>query len=387
MRSGIRRSIIVVLLGSSLVLVGCGRLQSSSGVGATGSVAPRASSVLARLAVVGPNVAWAHSEVHIFRTLDGGRHWVASTNPGTIGERVDATAFFTDKKAVVTLVGPSAPVAVARTEDGGISWSRVSVPLSDAGSAGNTSLSFVSDAIGWLSIEHQHNSGVIGSSELFATTNGGRTWQSIGTPALPSTPVGPIRFISRVEGWGLDDPLNRLYRTMDGGLTWSEVSLTLPSSLQAQAATLRPTMVLPSFFGAEGVLPVFFDSPSTRIAVFYSSTDGQNWAPGQALSDPEFAEYGGGLPLPTSVMSATVWAVASGPGLYITSDRGRTWRHTLAPNASGARDLAMPTLSQLWVSFTDIHCVSKGVGCTTVAGVERSDDGGTTWSHVEPATS
>jgi len=364
------------------VLSACGHVGSSTGDKAGAAAAPPRT--LAHIGVVGTNVAWAEIDSRLLRTLDGGSHWLEAAGPAAAGERVDSTEFLSDRQAVVALTRPGFPVAIAGTVDGGVSWTRASVPLSDGGSSGRTSLTFLSTAVGWLSIEHQHNSGVIGSSEIFKTTDGARSWKTIGSQALPSSPVGPIRFTSELDGWGLSAARNRLYRTADGGRTWSEVSVSVPGGLATPTASLTPTISLPSFFGRKGVLPVFYDSSSTRTAVFYTTTDGQSWVPARPLSDSEFAEYGQGIALPTSVTSPTAWAVASGPAVYVSVDGGQTWRHASAPDAIGARDLAMPSPNQIWIAYTNIRCVSKGVGCVTATGVVRSDNGGTTWSHIEP---
>lgn len=371
-------------LGTCLSLSACGTAAIHHDVASSLSptVVALGPTVVA-LGMSAPGIAWARSERQLFHTVDGGAHWLVAAGPDVSGGHIDDSAFISGRHAVLTVVSATGALTVARTEDAGVSWTNVSVALGDGSPHGKTSLSFVSDLVGWLSVEHQHGSGVAGSSELFVTADGGRSWQSIQTHDSPSARVGPIRFASDRIGWGLDYPRDKLFRTTDGGRSWTEVSLPVPPPLTGQQGVRRATLVLPSFFGSSGVLPAFFDSPSGREVAFYVTTSGgQNWIPTTPLFDAEFAIYGAGLPLPTSILSRDAWAVASGPGLYISLDGGGTWRHAIAPGAVGARDVVMASTNELWLSYAATRCSSKGVGCTTLSGLERSQDAGVTWSHV-----
>jgi photosystem II stability/assembly factor-like uncharacterized protein len=92
--------------------------------------------------------------------------------------------------------------------------------------------------------------GAAGSIEklLFRTTDGGATWTLIGRTTLGNPPreagvgalpngdgVTQMLFVDATGGWmGLDSPGPNLFRSQDGGVTWTEVS-ALPPALPVTA--------------------------------------------------------------------------------------------------------------------------------------------------------
>ena len=119
--------------------------------------------------------------------------------------------------------------------------------------------------------------------------------------------------------------LSWLYVSHDGGATWYQQSLPLPSRVPSAQLTLGS----PTFFsGTDGVLPVIFSDPVT----------------GRGLATDIYATQDGGktwmstTPLPLASV-ATDFAdrqhgwVTDGATLYRTSDGGLQWIK-LAPGAS-----------------------------------------------------
>ena len=105
---------------------------------------------------------------------------------------------------------------LVRTTDSGTRWEEVSSPASDT-------YYFLNKSVAWKVAD--------ASSGLWRTFNGGATWRKIGTiPRLCETPD----FVDDVHGWCAEigaaagSSWVTLYRTLDGGASWTMVSRTAP---------------------------------------------------------------------------------------------------------------------------------------------------------------
>ena len=140
-----------------------------------------------------------------------------------------------------------------RTTDGGVTWNDVSPPWL----ANETKSARVGC---FLDATHAWVTEVVGSSEaqpgqlfIFATHNGGVTWQeSIPVPIAGAPPDVQLQFIDARHGWLLTDSglyasegaTTRIYTTQDGGLHWSQVAISegTAASLELQTSTsCRPS--------------------------------------------------------------------------------------------------------------------------------------------------
>lgn len=99
--------------------------------------------------------------------------------------------------------------ALYHTNDGGQIWEDLSIPYE----ARIYTIEFVNDTIGYLSTD-------IG---IFATDNGGITWQLVNDEILGSQYYKTIGFFDENIGWALDG--QAAFKTVDGGNTWEEVDV------------------------------------------------------------------------------------------------------------------------------------------------------------------
>jgi len=163
----------------------------------------------------------------LYVSTNGGESWEARSlavpTPKASALRSYIPDFFDPGNAIlpVTFDAPQAEVSIYQTSDGGNHW-RSSQP--DAAISSN--ISFVNVNDGWAIGNSDHN------TTVYATTNGGQTWQPTAKPGAKSAVVDSIDFISPTDGWILINnstsstansgaSSDELFQTQDGGKSWS----------------------------------------------------------------------------------------------------------------------------------------------------------------------
>jgi photosystem II stability/assembly factor-like uncharacterized protein/DNA-binding CsgD family transcriptional regulator len=163
----------------------------------------------------------------LLKTTDGGGHWVRLHK----FEGIVANMDFADQQNgwVATYDG------IEQTQDGGESWTKLSMTITNPRSTtgaddyelkGAQHIDFVDSLHGW----------VAGTDELFRTADGGSTWTVISVPCPPDpnkgfTYTGALSFIDTQKGWvGCFSPVTDkdwpLFKTTDGGDTWQTLPRT-----------------------------------------------------------------------------------------------------------------------------------------------------------------
>lgn len=276
----------------------------------------------------------------VTRTDDGGQTFSGRTAvPATRASGGDSNptdVAFTSAEKGVAITSGSQP-RIYRTTDGARSWTVV-----QSSGAGLRSLTFVDDKTGYAVGE---------GSTLFATTDGGETWErrDLAVDSPPTTLTG-LRCADADTCLIATEPGDRLLRTTDGGATARAIS---PSTDPIYAA---------GFGGKDRVVGV--GAQGTTVV---SDDGGLNYAP-----------VGGRLPghyTGVRAASASVaYAMGTNGALARTTDGGQTWKPGAVSTAEDIRDVSFPT-------------EETGFALDTAGGLLRTDNATASWKTLNTGAS
>lgn len=255
-------------------------------------------------------------------TANGGATWTGVT-PRIHGDNpvpID-TGYFVDVQNGWSFeLQTEKSVTIYGTKDGGQTWSQLAIVPVKYGD-GNISIAFADAWHGWFE-DMTAGMGQLGG-ELFATDDGGKTWQRMAaTDQNGSLPFGG-QLTAQKDGtlWlsggqraagSLGGPgFVWLYKSTDSGKTWSQVKLPLSAANEKETDSVSK----PEFFGENGLVTVIFQNN----AVLYASQDGgQTWSVRGTTPIKE-----GFFPVFEDAMFG--WQITNDQ-VYFTKDGGRTWQ-------------------------------------------------------------
>jgi photosystem II stability/assembly factor-like uncharacterized protein len=272
--------------------------------------------------------------------------------------------FFVDSRRgwLITSDCAAGTGALYRTVDGGRSWKRLSSHWSH-GCAGGSGfrLSFLDKHHGWLVSPAPTAPG----SAVYRTADGGRTWTSMALD-FPGPLVDRVAFRTLRAGWGtwwsfIHPRPGSLYRSSDSGKHWAP-EISLPAGKHYS---------LPVFFGRRGIVM----AARPERASFYATRDGGlHWEliSMLGLGHLRFTDL--------KVSSARNWWVfgmrGSTPVVFVTTDSGRTWSPRTVPATGVAVRLVAGPEGHAWLA-TYAERKSSSLFSTSDAGV--------TWHRFVPS--
>ncbi|MEP6806973.1 MAG: hypothetical protein ABI978_00040 [Chloroflexota bacterium] len=334
--------------------------------------------------LVSDTAGWVATDSSLFRTSDSGLTWTEVQLP-TGGEPV-VTSIVDDRTVFLSFSGE--PWTLAATHDGGASWVETTVTGVPA-----------SPYFGFFAMQ----STAVGTATFFAdptnllyrTTDGGASWTGPVTIQRPD--VGAFLFKSgfpdergvlsysngKYDYLPFDD---RLWLSTDGGQTWVERSFPTDT---ASSAGLFKGLSGKRIDGTHWLIAVGVSedpSPTSKFwtAFYDSSDDGQSWRFINKIPNVE-ASF--------EILTSTDWvgcSNGSGARCWSTLDAGASWREGVLPEVhpGSIEQFSFASVDHGWarISCTDSEGRPRtgGTYCDGTLGSRllETTDGGQTWRPI-----
>jgi photosystem II stability/assembly factor-like uncharacterized protein len=321
----------------------------------------------------------------IYKTTDGGLTW-AMLNNGIGGVSFYDLEMFDDNAGLA--VGDNG--YFLRTSNGGASWDTGRLQVTGVTGLRTESLQAVSVVDTNFAVAAGYD-GVV-----YKTFDRGVTWQSIGYPNLPSEfYISDVKFIDHNLGYITGSRPGiavNMYRTTDGGTTWTLQSVNSGFSLDFIDANQGWTMdvgglgfrtrnggaswlqiIMPNQGFSPTISKIDFIDQNIGWAVGWfgyaaHTTDGGiNW---QLQNIATINDQILGLNVVSSTQALAVGAPSGGsPSLYQTTNAGATWTKTPLPNQYSLSSIFALPSGNTWTSGYDgavLHksgTVGTGIPC------------------------
>ncbi|MEC0372726.1 WD40/YVTN/BNR-like repeat-containing protein [Paenibacillus chibensis] len=164
---------------------------------------------------------------------------------------------------------------------------------------------------------------------LYRTADGGTTWSKLGDTTEPGSTLPRIQhtglfFLSEQVGWIItSSPAEGdvgLYLTQDGGLNWTHQPVAIPEKFRHEQFRALP----PTFFTKENGM-VIADNTSHKPVILLTHTGGMDWS---AVLDTDMTgvlgnirwDFGG-----SNAGNNAPWKIMIGKQAWESSDQGRFW--------------------------------------------------------------
>jgi len=292
---------------------------------------------------------------------------------------------------------PPTTLSLMYTENGGKTWGLWPIDEIDEGyicpgygCIQDAHLEFSDPRNGWL-VANAPTGMSSNAYYLYRTRDGGQSWTVLVKtilsdgegPGYVRTPmVRQLTFVDPSTGWAIAESRWGSFEalvTQDGGNHWNHFSVEPPQV----GGLIEGAYYYPVFISHDSwIVPVRFYGGEDEVQVlgFYVTDDaGKTWSLTATLEDPELDTFYGLRGIPWSAIDESTWFVAvSESRQYLTRDGGQTWEMFPAEGLAG-------------YTLTEVQFVSEaegwGLGTRTRFGTQlfATHDGGRTWEPIAPA--
>ena len=360
-------STIALSVAAGVALVGCGTVHAGQ-TGQAGSGAARVMTGTPPLdaALVTDRFGWVLTPDRLLVTDDGGASFRDVRLPLPPG--ASRAVQFRDRKHGVAVSGELGAITVARTSNGGRTWS--TKRIRDTAVASPVEFGRMQVAIGdsahTMIMAGWVTSSAFSEGTVFTTANAGRSWQAHRAPAggqIAVEPNGRAWLAGGVVG-------DRLYRSDDLGRHWSRARVDLAGAVDSATVSVPVAGALPVTVIAGG---------RTQVALLRSADGGGSWRETGRTAVRGVTAAGVAVPVAATPTGALVIDTAGGhayraaaPGLAGADLRpsGLLEGVYQARFASGPAGWALSTRGQ---------CASGKQGCVLVHTLLGTTDGGAGW--------
>lgn len=349
--------------------------------------------------IFGSSGLWAAAGDRLYISADYGATWVWRTLvsgvalDATSGDVLSSVFVLDASHAWTASPGPGSTVpyggqgpgydhlyvVVSRTTDGGVTWQSGAIPGDWGGS--QPVLAFADAQDGFLLLAGLRGGG---GSVVFATQDGGATWQRVGGADSLGSIFGASDAATLWAGnEGDAGPVARpvLDVSRDGGRTWADARLPgLVGDVYVNDNPVAP----PVFAGREGaiaVIPGSTDNPPD-IRFFRTTDAGRTWFLAARVPMNESRSDG------VAVIDPTHFVVIDPQAGVVrtTGDGGLTWQQSTSTGLGAAMHV------RFWDARNGIAIDQTANGPAPATGLFRTADAGQTWTPVamtlngQPAT-
>jgi photosystem II stability/assembly factor-like uncharacterized protein len=392
LRSALARRRIVIAGGLVALLVAAAigtsasiRSKSSTSTPvAKVAVAPEVLTAHVRDAVrVTESFGWRLTSEALEVTRDSGSTWSRVTPSNVQSELIRAVAFNPSLHGWVLTSARtganSSELLVYRTSDGGQSWlsAQVAAPSADFAEApnGQAAIDFLDSRHGWIEVSLATGS-AFSAGDLFRTDDGGVTWSQAKSPA-----AGVIAFATPSNGWlagGVGQ--GQLFATQDGGQTWSATVPPLPAGTSAA----NVTYTLTERAGGVGLAADIAGSPGATL--LFNLTGQNTWHLVQRFRDDSIVEPGAASPVAFAGPAALATAINQGREIVVApvgSGAETTVKSNLPITANAnVSSLSFVTPRDGWAIVSGTACARVKTDCTSYSALYATSDAGASWTQL-----
>ncbi|HJR80937.1 MAG TPA: glycoside hydrolase domain-containing protein [Anaerolineales bacterium] len=327
---------------------------------------------------------WVLLDQHLFWTSDAGQSWEE------IGPSIPSGALIQDVRFIDSNTGwllwtSSTPESnglfqLAHTMDHGLTWTIRSLPLFEAGEiasyAEKAKMGWFDTQTGWISVK-QNSGSNFSMGTLFRTSDGGITWSRFPLPVADQ-----VAFSDAQVGWAIGGPAgDQVFKTNDAGATWQDVKLDdLPANSQV-------TVYMPYYSLGEGLLALTDLGVENGLRVYSPGDLSHEWL----LIDQQTLDVQPGVIALSILDSRNFVATIPGTTSIVRMRDGETdVVHNQDDRSPSIVELDMASPDIGWARSIESNCVTvaqpdertASVSCSSSTRLLQTIDGGITWQSI-----